>query len=845
MAEFGQPQRSATTDANAGVVNPPAKKQVVSTTVGTNVRELSSSDIAVEQIGSTLGSALSSMLVKESNNINANREIDARARQGLDTAVNSVDKEKQRTGWEKAVFGENIEYRAAQQRAVENGVQASYLEELAGVDGYAGDTPEQYHVRLKKKNDELLSQYDNDPDTKQKVTAALAQSNQKLANAHYKSHYAYNQLQQQETVRTRMMQDLDGFNLERNSNITQEERLEHLENAKGFFSEKGKPDGMTPVAYRALQLDVVKTHMKAGNMGALKAAQAAGFDKNLSAGEQAQWDGALDAYDAQFGQKVDLARTTADINIANAVTIDQVQHAVSTKEANLEELFKGLSGTQKSLLIMARGNLDIAKDDSAVRKQIADQEEALRKAREQAIEDTDQGLLDSIFIAQEQMKQSIDLATTPEEKNAAIEKYYTFMGEVGQDMSVSTANILKKERAETNATAAIAALRKEEEKTRAAANKKIAELDVQAKRDQGIADYFATSDPTRKAALQTELALTTKEKAQGFDTHLLAGAQNLIGGEKPPTVQDFGIALRSDPTLQEWVKGEMLRTNEVSPMLQTLMQATVQGTDNLYDENGNVTDMGLATVTMVDKLLETPKGVDLIGGKEAARTWRLRANAVEAGGGKEFADKKIETYAQNRARVDAVGFSWKPIIGDQTRHSWMEAKLIKQGIQSPSDQLIATNLQDYREDLIAFGNDRNEADNAFFQRLNNKTKVFNSTLSPEAQYLNEVTKWSVEDLITNAEQHNLMTGKYGDLTGGRVTVKSSKEIPNLTWYTKPGVQGVFASSPSSNNELFLSTDEMRSLEGYITQQQELQALVNKRRAEAKQNEFGMPHGSFR
>ena len=845
MAEFGQPQRSATTDANAGVVNPPAKKQVVSTTVGTNVRKLSSSDIAAEQVGNALGSALSSMLVKESNNINASREIAARARQGLDTAVNSVDKEKQRTGWEKAVFGENIEYRVAQQRAVENGVQASYLEELAGVDGYAGDTPEQYHVRLKKKNDELLSQYDNDPDTKQKVTAALAQSNQKLANAHYKSHYAYNQLQQQETVRTRMMQDLDGFNLERNSNITQEERTEHLENAKGFFSEKGKPDGMTPVAYRALQLDVVKTHMKAGNMGALKAAQAAGFDKNLSAGEQAQWDGALAAYDAQFGQKADLVRTTADINIANALTVEQVQAAVSKKSADLDELFKGISGTQKSMMIVARGNLDIAKDVGMVRKQIADQEAALEAARKQAVVDKDKGLLDAISIANEQMKQEIDLATTPEEKSAAIEKYYTYMGEVGQEMSVSTANILKKERLETQATSATEALRREQEKTQADANKKIAELEVQATRDRGIADYFATNDPTRKAALQTEMALTTKEKKQGFDTHLLSGAQHLIGGEKPPTVQEFGLALRSDPKLQEWVKGEMIRTNEVSPMLQTLMQATVQGTDNLYDENGNVTDTGLATVTMVDKLLETPKGIDLIGGKDAARTWRLRANAVEAGGGKEFADKKIENYAQNRARVDAVGFSWKPIIGDQTRHEWMEAKLVGQGIQNPSDQLIATNLQDYREDLIAFGNDKGEADNAFFQRLGNKTKVFNSTLSPESQYLNEVTKWSAEDLITNAEQHNLMTGKYGDLTGGRVTIKSSKEIPNLTWYTKPGVHGLFASSPSSNNELFLSTDEMRSLEGYITQQQQLKDIVNKRRAEAKQNEFGMPHSSLR
>lgn len=845
MAEFGQPTRSATSDANAGVVNPPAKQRVARTSITTDKRSLSAADKGIQQVGSALGSALQGMLVEEANNINEQRVIDAQTRQGVDGAINAVDKVKQRTGWEKAVFGENIEYRAAQQRAVENKVQASYLEQLAGVDGYAGDTPEQYHERLRAQNNEILSQYDDDPDTKQKVTAALATSNKKLANAHYKSHYAYNQKQQQETVRTRMMQTLDGFNLERMNNIEPDEQVAHMEDVRTFFSEKGKPDGMTPVAYRALQLDVIKTHMKNGNMGALKAAQAVGFDKNLSAGEQAQWDGALAAYDTQFGQKADLVRTTADLAIANATTTREVEAAVSKKDRDLQELFKGASGTQQSQLIMARGNLSVAQNEKSLRKQVAAQDEAYKKAQEKAIETSDKAILDMIGIAHENMKQEIDLATTPEEKQAAVDKYYTYMGEVGQELSISTANILKKERLETSATTAMESIRKEQEKTLEAANVKKAELAAQEVRDNGVAEYFASNDPSRKAALQTELGLTTKEKKQGFDTHLLAGAQNLIGSETPPTVQEFGRALREDPNLQEWVKGELKRTGEVSPMLQTLMQATVEGSDNLYDENGNVTEEGLATVAMVDKLLESPKAVDLIGGKDAARKWRIRANAIHAGGGKEFTDKKLENYVQNRTRVDAVGFSWKPVIGEQTRHSWMRDKLRQQGIPNPSDQLIAENLQDYREDLIAFGNDKGEADNAFFQRMGNKTQVFNSTLSPDAQYLNEVTKWSLQDLVTNAEQHNLMTGKYGDLTGGRVTVRSQKEVANLTWYTKPGVEGVFASSPSSNNELFLSTDEMRSMEEYITQQQQLDKIVQERRAKFKQNEYGMPHTSFR
>lgn len=837
MELFGTPQRSAVTDANEGVVNPPAKRTVARTAVATKTKQLSVGDQAISTMTNNLGTALSGMLKEERNNIREEEMISAERRQGLDTAINSVDKVKKRTGWERAIFGENVEYRAAQQRAVENKVQATYLEQLAGVSGYAGDTPDQYYDRLREQNDGILSQYDDDPDTKARVAAALSTSTKKLSNAHYKEHYAYNQQQQQETTRTRLMQTLDGFNLERLNNIEPDEQADHLEDIRKFFDDTGKPDGMTPVAFRALKLEVLREHMTKGNVGAMKAAQAVGFDQGLSAGEQAQWDRALDAYDTQFSQKADLIRTTADIAIAEALTPAQVQVAVDAKEKQLGELFEQSSGTRKSQSVMARGNLDVAKNDASVIKATAKIEKALAEAQAKAIVDSDKAVIAEIGIELEDMRQVILNAETVGEKQEAINQYYEKLGDIGQDLSPAVAAILKREKLETDAAQAQQALDDELAKTRKVAAKKQKELDDAATKDAALAEYFQTGEPSRKAGLNNQYAFTKKEKEAGFDTHLLKGAQKFVGGDLPPTAEEFTVALQADPKLQTWVLGEMKRTGEVSPILKNVLTTATQSTDRLYDEDGNVNQVGYDTVQMVDKLLTSDKGVSLIGGKDAHRQWRITAIGVGSGSGKEAITKRTEGYLQNKGKADAAGFTWKAVIGKQSRRSWMTSKLQKLGVPNPSEQMITDYLYDYREDLIAFGYDQKEADNSMFQRLtNNKTKVFSSVLG-DAEYLNEATKWTAEDFISTAEKHNMLTGKYADISGTNEVISSHRQIPNLRWYTKPGVEGLFASSPSANNEMFISVEEMKDLENNITQQEELQKAIDERRGDFAIKDF--------
>ena len=836
MAEFGTPIRSATSDANAGVVNPPAKQHIARNTVGTSSKTLSGSDKAIAAIGRTVGSALgnalASMQTDETNQINEQRVIEASARQGIETAMNEVDQVKKRTGWEKGVFGENIEYRAAQQRAVQNKVQATYLEELAGIDGYAGDTPEQYHIRQQKKNASILKEYAEDPDTRLKVQSALAASGQKLAQAHYKSHYAYNQLQQQETERTRLQQTFDGFNLEATTLLTQEAKASQLKDIKSVFNGNTKPEGMTKLAHRALIFDVVKANMKAGNAGAMLAVKGLGMDKNFSASEQAEWDVAVSAYDTHFSQQADLIRTNGDIQINTAITPEQVNAAAAEKNTELDELFKKSSGSQRSSLIMARGNLDVSTDKKAIAKQVLARKTAFDKAVAKATVASDVAVLADMGIASENMKQAIDLATTPEEQQAAIEAYNATLAELVSGLTPTTANILKMEKLDTAASTAQQALRKEQAKTLAAAEKKKLELEEQATKDANIAEYFATNEPARKGALQSEGDLTKKEKEQGFDTHLIKGAKQFIGGEDLPTAEEFGRALQTNPKLQAWVLEEMKRTGETSPLLQSNLVSAVDATDRLYDADGSVTEIGRQTVAMVDKLTQSDKGVDLIGGKDAYRQWRITARGVTSGAGQKNTARKIEHYLANKGKQDAAGFRWKDVIGNDTRKGWMVKKLGKMGIHNPSAQMVSDSLYDYREDITAFGGDTKEADNSLWHNTqNNKTKVFNSNLV-NAKSINDATKWTVENFITTADKYNKLTGKYVDITGRSKVIHSHKELPNLQWYTKPGEDGIFASSPSEEGEMFISVDEMKDIEASITELQETAQGVQSRRGAA-------------
>lgn len=380
MATYGQPQRDATRDANAGVVNPPTVREAQRKVATREVIDTSATD-GMGAFGQAMGNALASRLSDEAQNINEQRATDAAIRQGQEHAINSIDAASKRTGWEKAVFGESVEYRAAQQRAAQNAVQAAYLEEATKIDDYAGETPEEYQSRLKSGLDKVLEPYGNDVETKRLVTSAYQTMAGKLAAKQYESHYAYNQEQQRTTTYNQVLQTFDQWSVDSGLVSSKEEQQGLFKNAEMFFAGKTKPQGMTDIAWKGVVNEALVTSLRSGNIGAYNAAKVNGWLDNMSAKERVAFDQAVSAYDTDFSQNVQLAYETAELSALEAPNLNAAAAIYQKLRNELDSLATRSSGTERAELALARGHTSAQKGINAAKaeaKRIGDK--ALKEA---------------------------------------------------------------------------------------------------------------------------------------------------------------------------------------------------------------------------------------------------------------------------------------------------------------------------------------------------------------------------------------------------------------------------------------------------------------------------------
>ncbi|QDP66083.1 MAG: hypothetical protein Unbinned4336contig1000_48 [Prokaryotic dsDNA virus sp.] len=378
---FGQPQRSATKDANEGVVYPPSK-QSTARTVGTQqvqVRE----QPGLEAFANSVGNALQKRMAEEAVNINEQRANKAAVRQGQDHAINTVDAAKKHLGWEKAVFGENIEYRAAQQRAAQNAVQSAYLEQATQLDDYAGETPEQYAKRLESGLDKVLEPYGSDEETKGLVANAYNTASAKLAAKQYESHYAYNQQQQRETFYNQTLQTFDQWNVDKTLLSSPQETQGFMAGIQKFFRGATRPNGMSDIAWRGTINEALNTSLRNGNIGAYNAAKANGFLDGMSSKERVALDQAISAYDTDFTQDVQLTYENAELAAEEANNLEVAAGIYQNVKQEVSQLRERSSGTDRAELAIARAQTKAQKGINSA------EEEAKRiakKAYESALE---------------------------------------------------------------------------------------------------------------------------------------------------------------------------------------------------------------------------------------------------------------------------------------------------------------------------------------------------------------------------------------------------------------------------------------------------------------------------
>lgn len=375
------PSRNATSDANAGIVNPPTLKRTTRD-VATKQKQVSSLDIGVQKVGSALGSALKQRLSETADNINEQRAVDAALRQGTETAINKIDKDKERIDWEKFWYGQNVEYRVAQQTAAQNKVKDMLLIQSTEVAKYAGESPEEYGQRLKTWLDEELKPYGNDTETKRLIAAQWAVASAKLAGMQYEDHYAYTQTQLRKEEISSITRFFDQLNVEANRVTTPEEAKRITDQTAAFFAGKAKPVGVDDIAYRSMTNEVLENSLRADNVGPYNAAVAAGWIKGLNLNERVSMDQAHGAYVEDFTKKVALTYEEAELLALEAKTLNQASAIYQNLRTSIAELTTRSTGSDKEELALARNHTKSQTKINNIKKA---QDDILKKAGEAAI----------------------------------------------------------------------------------------------------------------------------------------------------------------------------------------------------------------------------------------------------------------------------------------------------------------------------------------------------------------------------------------------------------------------------------------------------------------------------
>lgn len=349
MSEFGQPRRSATQDANEGVINPPAHKTTArQVAVNPNRRQTSSLDDIKSSVGSRIAGALVKRSQDSRSNYHEKQANDAAIRQGQSKAINDVDADSKRTGWTAAIFGQNVAYRTAQQRAATNSVREQYVEQTARMDEFAGETPDEYSARLQQGLDKVLEPHAGDKETRDLITKNWLDVSSKLSENQYKAHYAYNQQQQRETYEKQTQLKFDTWTVDKTHTSSVSGAEEQLGSVFDFFDGSDRPDGMADQAWRESVNNQLEVALRNGNIGAYHMAEVSGWTKKLSPQEKLKMDQALSVYDTDYSQQVQRTYAEANLSALEARNLEEATAIYSGLRSNLGAATLRSSGTAAS-----------------------------------------------------------------------------------------------------------------------------------------------------------------------------------------------------------------------------------------------------------------------------------------------------------------------------------------------------------------------------------------------------------------------------------------------------------------------------------------------------------------
>lgn len=264
MNVFGEPSRLPVDDANSGgdlnlVKTTPPQAQLRAGPL------LTRPDTGAQIAGQIL--QIAEKGVGDAMRQSDLRKADAATiRQGQSEAINEFDKEQQRTGFAKFVFGQDAGYETAQRIAVQNATNADYLKMAVSVEEDAYLSADEYSQKLFDTRAERLSMYEGDTEAQAAVLREWLPQQSKLVREQAIRHKRLGLEQAHAEKVNGYEQQFDTFQVEMNNTASEAGQKQAKADYVQLFSPNTKDPLATQEATKIMKLEALSRSVAKGNI---------------------------------------------------------------------------------------------------------------------------------------------------------------------------------------------------------------------------------------------------------------------------------------------------------------------------------------------------------------------------------------------------------------------------------------------------------------------------------------------------------------------------------------------------------------------------------------------------
>lgn len=359
--------RSAVRDGNEGYVSAPSIRHT-SSTQSHVTKQVDPDVMNIQKVSQGLGNAFTEYVQEEVANLKEQQKLSGVAKAGMQKSMAEVDVDVKQTGFTDFIFGEDIEYRAAQQQVITNGVEAQYRKELANIDLYQGYTEREYGQVVRDALDVIADQHKDDPETKALATNAWITASGKLVDKHHKTHFAYKQTQMRKIEHDTTMGRIDQMAIEEGEVTSPEDVRQYNKAWDNIFDAGVRPAGMTEVAKSSQNLEIVNETLAAGNITPYKQGLLRDVWKGATPKQAADRDKAIGKYDTKFNLQVNTTLEQTAASIENIADNDQAEALIEVLDTSIDQHETRSSGSAKGANTIAEARSRAERMRSEIRK---------------------------------------------------------------------------------------------------------------------------------------------------------------------------------------------------------------------------------------------------------------------------------------------------------------------------------------------------------------------------------------------------------------------------------------------------------------------------------------------